>query len=55
MILSDDLIEDVTEFEVEVFQLWEWGHELGPIGGDDAVEQKFGCEHFGCGVATLPG
>lgn len=59
MILSADFLGDVTEPEAEVFHLWEWGHEveigdvhgheLGPFGGDDTVDQKFGFEHFGCG------
>ena len=65
MVFLNDLSGDVAEFEAEVLRMWErghevefgdvQGHELGLSGGDDAVKQKFGCEHFGGGGCHFAG
>jgi hypothetical protein len=31
------------------------GHELGPVGGNNAIKQQFGCEHFSRGGGHFTG
>ena len=54
-------------FDVEAEELWsfEWsvkvegrnvhGHELGILGGDDAVHEDLGHQHIGCGGSNFSG
>ena len=60
-VLWDDFIWDVSDVDVDVFRLLEWGykvevwyvyrHESGAFCGYDAVEEDFGYQHIsrGCG------
>ncbi len=64
MVFVDDFLRDVAKFESKILGSWEWGHkveigyvhghELGSVGGNDAVKQKFSPEHVGhwCGHFT---